>query len=94
MSSTATTATAATTTTLEQASLIDLITIYNGLSGEETECSNWLNNKESLFNEVKELVKKYGYTGPEDYTAIYWFYQGIETECKRIKADISIGYEH
>ena len=90
MSSTAT----VTTATFEQAPLIDLITIYNGLSGEETEYSNWLNNKERLFNEVKELVKKYGYTGPEDYTAIYWFYQGIETERIRNKADISFGYEH
>ena len=61
---------------------------------QNTECSNWLNNKENIFNDVKKLVKKYGYTGQEDYTAIYWFYQGIETECKRNKADINVGYEH
>lgn len=26
--------------------------------------------KECLFNEEKELLRKYGYTGPEDYTVI------------------------
>ena len=90
MSSTATTA------TLEQASLLDLLIIYNGLSDEETECSDWENNKESLLNEVKKLAKKYGYNGPNNYTALYWFCQGIETERLRNKADIDlrVGYEH
>lgn len=43
---------------------------------------------------MKELVKKYGYTGLEDYTVINWFTQCILTERERNKANMSVGYEH
>ena len=93
MSFTATTATD-TLSPLETEFLISLIEIYNGLSGEETDLIDWMNNKESLCQKIKELVKKYGYTGPNNYTAIYWFYQGIKIERKRNEPDMSVGYEH
>ena len=65
-------------------SLHELVELHNKLVGENNSDEDWVaafgdeeKAKEEVYTEIKEDIKKHGYDGPEDYTAMYWFSKGI-----------------